>query len=49
MFLGDVLLQRGDYQLAPAGGGHFGETSDVGCTFFFHGAIDPVLVPTPRT
>ena len=47
MFLGDVLLQPGDYQLAPAGGRHFGETSDVGGTFFFHGAIDPVLVPLP--
>jgi quercetin dioxygenase-like cupin family protein len=49
MFLGDILLRPGDYQMAPAGGGHFGETSDVGCTFFFHGAIDPVLVAPPRT
>jgi len=48
MFLGDILLRPGDYQLAPAGGGHFGETSDVGCTFFFHGAIDPVLVAPRR-
>lgn len=47
MFLGDILLRAGDYQLAPAGGGHFGEMSDVGGTFFFHGAIDPVLLP-PR-
>jgi quercetin dioxygenase-like cupin family protein len=47
MFLGDILLRPGDYQLAPAGGGHFGETSDIGGCFFFHGAIDPVLVP-PR-
>lgn len=45
MFLGDILLRAGDYQLAPAGGRHFGETSDTGCTFFFHGAIDPVLIP----
>jgi quercetin dioxygenase-like cupin family protein len=43
MFLGDILLRAGDYQLAPAGGGHFGEISDVGVVFFFHGAIDPVL------
>lgn len=43
MFLGDILLRAGDYQLAPAGGGHFGETSDVGVVFFFHGALDPVL------
>lgn len=43
MFLGDILLRAGDYQLAPAGGGHFGETSDVSVVFFFHGALDPVL------
>jgi len=43
MFLGDILLRAGDYQLAPAGGGHWGETSDVGVVFFFHGALDPVL------
>jgi quercetin dioxygenase-like cupin family protein len=49
MFLGDILLRAGDYQLAPAGGGHFGEMSDVGGTFFFHGAVDPVLVPPPRS
>jgi hypothetical protein len=45
MFLGDILLRAGDYQLAPAGGGHFGETSDVGVLFYFHGAVDPVLNP----
>ena len=33
MFLGDLLLRQGDFQLAPAGGGHWGETSDVGCLF----------------
>jgi anti-sigma factor ChrR (cupin superfamily) len=43
MFLGDILLRAGDYQLAPAGGGHFGETSDVGVVFFFHGALDANL------
>ncbi len=43
MFLGDILLRAGDYQLAPAGGTHFGETSDVGAMFYFHGALDPVL------
>lgn len=43
MFLGDILLRPGDYQLAPAGGGHWGETSDVGVLFFFHGWLDPVL------
>jgi hypothetical protein len=44
MFLGDILLRALDYQLAPAGGTHFGEMSDVGVTFFFHGALDPVLL-----
>ncbi|MBI5716835.1 MAG: hypothetical protein HZC37_04015 [Burkholderiales bacterium] len=48
MFLGDILLRAGDYQLAPAGGGHFGEMSDVGGTFFFHGAIDAALRPPRR-
>lgn len=43
MFLGDILLRTGDYQLAPAGGSHFGENSDIGVLFFFHGALDPVL------
>ena len=47
MFLGDILLQPGDYPLALAGSRHFGESSDVGGSFFFHGAIDPVLVPLP--
>jgi anti-sigma factor ChrR (cupin superfamily) len=46
MFLGDILLRTGDYQLAPAGGSHFDENSDVGVLFFFHGAIDPVLRAT---
>ena len=45
LYLGDVLLRPGDYQLAPAGGTHFGELSDVGGTIYFHGAIDPVLLP----
>lgn len=50
MFLGDILLRPGDYQLAPAGGGHFGEMSDIGGTFYFHGAVDPVLLaPRPAT
>jgi anti-sigma factor ChrR (cupin superfamily) len=49
MFLGDILLRTGDYQLAPAGGTHFGETSDVGVLFFFHGALDPVLRGAPAT
>ncbi len=45
MFLGDVLLRPLDYQMAPAGLGHFGETSERGGLFYFHGALDDVLLP----
>jgi hypothetical protein len=45
MFLGDVLLRPLDYQMAPAGLGHFGETSERGGLFYFHGALDEVLLP----
>lgn len=45
MFLGDVLLRPLDYQMAPAGVGHFGETSERGGLFYFHGALDAVLLP----
>jgi hypothetical protein len=45
MFLGDVLLRPMDYQMAPAGLGHFGETSERGGLFYFHGALDDVLLP----
>jgi len=43
MFLGDILLRAGDYQLAPAGGSHFDENSDIGVCFYFHGALDDAL------
>lgn len=39
MYLGDILLRGGDYQLAPAGGSHFDITSDDGALFYFHGAL----------
>lgn len=44
LFLGDVLLREGEFQWAPAGSGHQELYSDVGCTLFFHGAVDPVVV-----
>lgn len=44
MYLGDILLRAGDFQLAPAGSSHIGEMSDSGVTFYFHGALDPVLL-----
>lgn len=41
MFLGDILLRAGDYQLAPVGCRHVGITSDMGGLFYFHGAVPP--------
>jgi len=41
LFLGDVLLRAGEFQFAPAGTGHEGLLSDVGCLLYFCGAIDP--------
>lgn len=40
MYLGDILLRAGDYQLAPVGGSHFEIASDDGALFYFHGALD---------
>jgi quercetin dioxygenase-like cupin family protein len=41
MFVGDILMRAGDYQLAPVGVRHVGIASDTGGTFYFHGAIPP--------
>jgi hypothetical protein len=41
MFLGDILMRQGDYQLARSGAEHVGIGSDVGGLFYFHGAIPP--------
>lgn len=43
MYLGDILLRAGDYQLAPSGGTHFDIASDDGVLFYFHGALDPAV------
>lgn len=40
VFLGDILLCAGDYQLAPAGSLHGEVNSDVGAILFVHGARD---------
>jgi len=40
VFLGDILLRAGDYQLAAAGSVHGEAFSDVGALFFFRGAMD---------
>lgn len=43
LFLGDILLLEGEYQLAPRGTTHSELVSEQGCIVFFHGAVDPVL------
>lgn len=40
LFLDDVLLQAGDYQLAPAGTGHQVTETDTGAMLYAHGDLD---------
>lgn len=40
LFLDDVLLQQGDYQLAPAGTGHRITQTDTGVIIYAHGDLD---------
>jgi quercetin dioxygenase-like cupin family protein len=40
LFLDDVLLQPGDYQLAPAGTGHRITATDTGVVIYAHGDLD---------
>jgi quercetin dioxygenase-like cupin family protein len=40
LFLDDVLLQEGDYQLAPAGTGHHITETDTGVVIYAHGDLD---------
>ena len=40
LFLDDVLLQPGDYQLAPAGTGHRVTETDTGVVLYAHGDLD---------
>jgi quercetin dioxygenase-like cupin family protein len=46
VFVDDILLRRGEYQLAPAGTHHEGVSSDTGGILYAHGDID--LAVTPR-
>ena len=45
LFLDDVLLREGDYQLAPAGTRHGGVSTDVGGIVFAHGDLDLDILP----
>lgn len=40
LFLDDLLLQEGDYQLAPAGTGHRVTETDTGVVIYAHGDLD---------
>ena len=40
LFLDDLLLQAGDYQLAPAGTGHRITATDTGVVIYAHGDLD---------
>lgn len=40
LFLDDVLLREGDYQLAPAGTGHRITETDTGVVIYAHGDLD---------
>lgn len=40
LFLDDLLLQPGDYQLAPAGTGHQVTATDTGVVIYAHGDLD---------
>ncbi|EHR69295.1 cupin domain-containing protein [Burkholderiales bacterium JOSHI_001] len=40
LFLDDLLLQAGDYQLAPAGSGHRITATDTGVVIYAHGDLD---------
>lgn len=40
LFLDDLLLQQGDYQLAPAGTGHRITETDTGVVLYAHGDLD---------
>ncbi len=40
LFLGDMLLREGDYQLAPVGTAHGEAYSDVGALLFRRGSVD---------
>lgn len=40
LFLDDLLLQQGDYQLAPAGTGHRITATDTGVIIYAHGDLD---------
>lgn len=45
LFLDDLLLRAGDYQLAPAGTGHRLTETDTGAVVYAHGDLDLRFVP----
>lgn len=45
MYIEDLLLQPGDYQVAPAGGLHVSVTTERGGLIYLHGDLEPELLP----
>lgn len=44
VFLDDILLRRGEYQIAPAGTRHGGVFTDTGALLYAHGDLDLALL-----
>lgn len=47
LFLDDLLLRQGDYQLAPAGSSHHTTATDTGVVIYAHGDLDLQFIPAP--
>ncbi|MBS0194148.1 MAG: cupin domain-containing protein [Proteobacteria bacterium] len=47
LFLDDLLLREGDYQLAPAGTSHHTTATDTGVVIYAHGDLDLQITPAP--
>ena len=45
LFVGDILIRAGDFQMAPCGVRHGTSFSDVGGMFYFHGALPGASEP----
>ncbi len=45
LFLDDILLRSGEYQIAPAGTGHGGVSTDTGALLYAHGDLELHLLP----
>jgi ChrR Cupin-like domain len=46
LFVGEILIRAGDFQMAPCGLRHGASFSDTGGMFYFHGALPGASEPT---